>query len=1306
MADRKTQGRSFRFSLPMLCHPRSCRLIVCSQLNLEFQVSSTEAYYNRHAQQFVDDTLHVDMRGLYSPFLAGMPLNSHILDAGCGSGRDALAFTKMGYQVSAFDASEQLAARASQLLGVSVPVKRFDEVDEIERYDGIWACASLLHVLECELRDTFERLWQALKPGGVLYCSFKLGQGERQHNGRHFTDADEQRISHWTKTLSSLSRTNCWITSDQRPGRDEQWLNALLHKADNKLVTGGDDDPFLPHLCAAIHQARSVNMAVAFIKTTGLRLLLPDLLESLQRSEGTLPPARVRILTSDYLDVTDPEALRLLMLLAEQGAQVRVYQSSGSSFHLKAYLFSGQNWGRAFIGSSNISRQALQQGLEWNYRIDYPGDDGYLEASRRFDELFDHPRCSVLSDAWIDVYEQRRIKPVQSFEPGSTESEPPPMPTTVQLAALHALSATRVEGYMRGLVVLATGLGKTWLAAFDVKQMGARRVLFVAHREEILNQAAATFTRIQPSARIGFYRGQQRDSQVDILCASVQTLGKIEHLERFKAQHFDYIVVDEFHHASAPIYHRLLQHFAPAFLLGLTATPDRTDNANILALCDDNLVYESDLFCGVSEKLLVPFHYYGIFDSDVDYQGIPWRNGRFDPELLANKLATLGRARHALSQWRLHAQTRTLAFCVSTRHADYMAEHFCREGVRAAAVYADSPLSRGEALEQLRTGALQVLFSVDLFNEGVDLPVIDTVMMLRPTESKILFLQQLGRGLRKAEGKDKLVVLDFVANHQSFLHKPMALMNQSMNRRQLTEFARNAEQGQLELPEGCFVNYDLRFINFLKSLDSDSVQTDYRSLRDTLGRRPTLTEFYRSGASLQDMRRQHSHWFALVAAEESDLPALERTIINMHGDFLRELETTAMTKSYKMVLLEAFLELDGWREAVALERLAERSWQILQRRRPLLGDLPEDYQGASQMPADWLNYWKKNPISAWSGGRYFSVEDGLFIGNVPVEERATATLSELVQELVDYRLTTYAARASLPSASMQALPSRPEQVELAYFPSLKIACGHFRTSRADYEEYRSLGRSYGHLDPARHFLARAAGNSMNGGKHPVRDGDYLLLEVISSDSAGKITGDVMAIERQDETGDNQYLLRKVLKDPNGQYRLRAHNPDYADILVSEELQEQFRTFARLKAVIDPLAMQVGQRFMRKEIPGLFGDEFNAGSWNSGHVVIPERNAHVLLVTLNKQGKAEDLRYQDHWIDERHFHWQTQNQTAPDNKRGKEIISHAALGIALHLFVRENRLENGKAAPFRYYGTVKYQSHSGSRPMSVRFELQQ
>lgn len=727
-----------------------------------------------------------------------------------------------------------------------------------------------------------------------------------------------------------------------------------------RLVTGGEADHFLPHLCAAINAACEIDMAVAFVKSTGLRLLLADLLGALTRSAeaAALGPARLRIITSDYLDITDPDALRRLMLLQEQGAEVRVYESAGSSFHMKAYLFAvldtrGQLRGQGFIGSSNISRQALQDGLEWNYRIDYPGDAGFLEARLRFDELFAHPRTKPLSDAWIDAYEARRIPPPRAIAPGSQEQELPPQPSAIQVEALKALRHSRAKGYRRGLVVLATGLGKTWLAAFDAEQFGARRVLFVAHREEILNQAAETFLRIRPTARVGFYRGQQRDSQVDVLCASVQTLGRVAHLEHFAPQHFDYVVIDEFHHAAAPTYHRLLNHFAPSFLLGLTATPDRTDQSDILSLCDDNLVFARDLFAGIGSQLLAPFHYYGVFDDSVDYAEIPWRNGRFDPTQLSSKLATLSRARHALKTWRNHAQSKTLAFCVSVRHAEFMAGYFLQQGVRAAAVYATSPLSRGEALEQLADGRLQAVFSVDLFNEGVDLPAIDTVMMLRPTESKILFLQQLGRGLRKAQGKEQLVVLDFIGNHQSFLHKPQALMGRSMNHRQLADYARAAAEQRLELPDGCFINYDLQLIDFLKALDGEGVQKDYQALREGLGRRPSLSEFYRFGASLRDMRRQFGAWFALVKVM-GDLTDAEREVLSAQHAFLADVEVRKVDNSQALILLEAFQELDGWRVAPPLSALAARGWQLVQRRRGLLADLPPALrQMSSGVDAAW-----------------------------------------------------------------------------------------------------------------------------------------------------------------------------------------------------------------------------------------------------------------------------------------------------------------------------------------------------------------
>lgn len=1271
------------------------------------------AYYNERAEQFFNSTLLVDMSPIYARFLDGLESGAHILDGGCGSGRDARAFSDRGYAVSAFDASVELAKRASEHCGFGVEVRRFEEVDEIAQYDAIWCCASLLHVPQADLPGVLKKLWAALKAGGRMYLSFKHGRGERVHDGRCFTDADEETVRSWLGALPELQGTEVWLTHDQRPGRDERWTNALAFRAsgsEKRLITGGDDH-FLPHLSASFAQSNQADLAVAFVKTTGLRLLLPDLQAMVEGGEDS----RVRVLTSDYLDITDPEALRLLLLLQESGAVVRVFSTeSQGSFHLKAYLFARVEGGQllsgtAFVGSSNISKQALQHGLEWNYRVVFPKDAGYLEARSRFEELFVHPQSIELTDSWIEAYEKRRLPPSRAVAPGSHEQEDPPEPNGVQQEALAALLATRDGGYRRGLVVLATGLGKTWLAAFDAVRMGARRILFVAHREEILNQAASTFIRILPGKRVGYFTGRSRDADVDVLCASVQTLGKAANLERFSPQHFDYVVVDEFHHAAAGTYRRILAHFAPSFLLGLTATPERTDHSDILSLCDDNLVYRCNLFDGISSGLLAPFHYFGIHDESVDYREVPWRNGRFDPELLSNKLATLARARHALAQWRAKAQRRTLAFCVSIRHADYMAEHFARAGVSAAAVYAGSAMGRAQALEQLEDGSLQVVFSVDLFNEGVDLPSIDTVLLLRPTESKILFLQQLGRGLRRHEAKEQLVVLDFIGNHQAFLAKPQAMFGVGSTYKALASFARKVERKDLDLPAGCYVNYDLSFIDFLKSLDSSGPQKDYEALRAVLGRRSSLSEFYRSGSSVQDMRRQAGQWFELVGSM-GDFSEPEAEVVQRYQALLREVETTAMTKSFKAIALEAWLELDGLRQPVDLGTLAAQSRTVLDRRRALLSDLDSDMRLKAVTDAAWLRYWQDNPIKAWTGGNtqrvtsaLFALEDGRFILKQQVLAADVSLLSEMLQELVDYRLAAYEARqdSAVPTTNVIPFPTRQrETVELPFFPNLKIACGHFKTGRADAEEYRSLPSGYGALDPSRYFIACASGNSMNGGKSPVRDGDYLLLELLTPSRAGSITGNVMAIERQDESGDNQYLLRVVTKSRDGQYILKANNPDYEDLPANDDM----RTLARLRRVIDPLDLAIGQAFLRENIPSLFGELFNVGSWNVGHVVLAEKKAHVLLVTLNKQGKAEEHKYMDHWMDANHFHWQSQNATEPSSKRGQEIIGHAALGIDIHLFVRDHKLAGGKAAPFIYHGRVVYESHQGSRPMSVVFRL--
>ena len=256
--------------------------------------------------------------------------------------------------------------------------------------------------------------------------------------------------------------------------------------------------------------------------------------------------------------------------------------------------------------------------------------------------------------------------------------------------------------------------------------------------------------------------------------ASIQTLSRRPHLERFAPNAFDYIVVDEFHHAAAASYRRLIAHFTPKFLLGLTATPERTDGGDLLALCQQNLVYRCDLVDGVRKGLLAPFSYFGVPD-EVDYRNIPWRNTRFDEEALTSAVATRRRAENALEQFRKHGARKALGFCVSQIHANFMARFFAEQGLRAVAVHSgEGSAPRAASLERLQAGDIDIVFAVDMLNEGVDLPTLDTVMMLRPTESKILWLQQFGRGLRWVPEK-RLTVIDYIGNHRVFLLKPQTL---------------------------------------------------------------------------------------------------------------------------------------------------------------------------------------------------------------------------------------------------------------------------------------------------------------------------------------------------------------------------------------------------------------------------------------------------------------------------------------------------------------------------------------------------
>lgn len=960
-------------------------------------------------------------------------------------------------------------------------------------------------------------------------------------------------------------------------------VNSTSLQLGESQLTTGNDDHLLPKLIHAINHAHEIEITVSFIQRSGLALLFEPLKDALAQN------CRLKLLTSDYLDITDPIALRELMPLIDQGADIRIYQSDNKqSFHMKSYIFvktkEGQigaelTEGCAFIGSNNISKAALTNAHEWSYRHDFKLPIDSREAStfrairNAFNDIFSNQRVTSLTNDWISAYLKRRktmkFVAVNDLE-NITEMGEVATPNSVQIDVLNALKETREEGFRRGLVVLATGMGKTWLSAFDVKQIAAKRVLFVAHRDEILIQAQRTFAQLLPEKTTGFYRAKDKDEKAELLFASVQTLGKINHLKRFTKDHFDYVIVDEFHHASAAVYQNLLGHFNPTFLLGLTATPERTDQADILGLCDNNLVFERNLTQGIDEQILVPFHYYGIWDGSVDYAAIPWRNGRFDPTAIDNQFATQKRSQHILTHWKKHKQETTLAFCISTKHADFMAESFVNQGIKAVSVHSQSCIRRNDALNQLANGELDIIFSVDLFNEGTDLPAIDTILMLRPSNSKILFLQQLGRGLRQFANKSHLVVLDFIGNHHSFLNKPAALLGGGT----MKEILANSREPNLG--DGCFVNYDIEITDFWDQLSTQQRTTaseDYQYLFEILGHRPTASEFHLEYGSLKKVNKQMGSWSEMLSVET------ENKVLTPYFPFLLEaVQMTTLTKCFKAILLESFLRLDGFTHPPTLKALASDSWLVLNRYPHLIKtELPEKQKNLSADSAAWLTYWKQNPIKAFcnkskkKGDAWFKVEGDHFIANINVQENDKQALHDQVQELLNYRLLQYSQRSKTDDLGIEKGSKESERADykveqLLFYPNLKIACGHFKTGDDSHAEYINSPDGFGSLHKDKHFLARATGNSMNGGKHPIEDGDLLLLELITSESAGSLQGQTVVIENYDVTGDDQYLLRDIKKLGDGQYQLLAKNSDYEPMLSTDEM----KPVARLKGIVTSL----------------------------------------------------------------------------------------------------------------------------------------
>lgn len=610
----------------------------------------------------------------------------------------------------------------------------------------------------------------------------------------------------------------------QRPG---------IPLSESVLLTNGHRDLQIgTQVALEIQSATRIDLLCAFVKFAGVRMIRKELQEFLLRGN------QMRVITTVYTGSTDRKALDELVGF---GASVKVsYDTSQTRLHAKSWLFERETgFHTAYVGSSNLTQWALLDGLEWNVRatqVDNPSIISRIAAT--FEQYWNEPefesydprRDGARLQAALDA-QKGAADPTAGRTYLSIDVQPKPF----QLEILEALSAERGRGHFRNLVVAPTGTGKTWVSAFDYRRLraaGYERLLFVAHRDEILRQTREVFRVVLDDPAFGErHVGSERPVHGIHVFASIQSLHR--YVDDMDPTQWDVVIIDEFHHAEAPTYRRLLERLRPRVLVGLTATPERADGQDILHWFDERIGSEMRLWEALDQGLLCPFHYLGIGD-DTDLRGVRFERGRYvTADLEAVYTGDHVRARRileALHEWVLDPATmRALGFCVSVAHAHFMAAQFNAAGLSAVALDGSTESTeRIEAVEQLRRGEIRAIFTVDIFNEGVDIPEVDTILLLRPTESSTIFLQQLGRGLRWSEGKSVLTVLDFVGQAHAdyrFDIKYRALIGGT--RKQVEQAI---EAGFPLMPPGCAIRLD----EIAQKIVLDNVRSSIRSTRKAL----------------------------------------------------------------------------------------------------------------------------------------------------------------------------------------------------------------------------------------------------------------------------------------------------------------------------------------------------------------------------------------------------------------------------------------------------------------------------------------
>ena len=684
-----------------------------------------------------------------------------------------------------------------------------------------------------------------------------------------------------------------------------------------KLIANTKDETMYNCILDEVQHCKSFTFAVAFIESgilNSLKTVLKDL-----NVQG-------RILTSTYLYFNKPQMFRELLKLPN--VEIRVYEQNHGKFHAKGYLFQHEGYHSALVGSSNFTAGALKVNKEWNLLFTSHNNGKLTEdIASEIEEQW--KGASKLTPEWIDEYEKKykiqnkpAIKVVSQSVDEDNSNYSIIKPNKMQKEALKNLQKLRLLRETKGLIISATGTGKTYLAALDVKNYNPKRFLFVAHREQILKKSLDSFHKVlggDKKTNYGILSGNTKNTDAKYLFATVQTLSKAENLNQFKRDEFDYILIDEAHHVGSKIYGKLLDYFTPDFLLGMTATPERSDDKNIYELFDYNVPYEIRLQEALEEEMLVPFHYIGV--SDYTYNGEV-----IDDNTNLKYLVSEERVKYVVEQSKYYGYDgdvlHGLVFVSRKEEADEIAKLLTKNGYPAQMLSGeDSQEQREQAIEKLKNGELTYLVTVDIFNEGIDIPFINQVIMMRKTESVIVFVQQL------AQGKEYLTVIDFIGNYKNNYLIPVALTgDQSRTREGIRE---HVETGQIEGLST--INFELvakkRILKQLrgkKNLFTLEIKKDYQELKRRLNKTPLIADFIKnnmvaSQAILSILNKKGNYNDFLLKVDKDAAYSWENDYLDKTLTFITS-EFLSGKRIHELLLLQKLLD-NGVSSRSELEKL-------------------------------------------------------------------------------------------------------------------------------------------------------------------------------------------------------------------------------------------------------------------------------------------------------------------------------------------------------------------------------------------------